>query len=240
MSSISSPKSDSLTKAPATSGNAKRTNRKSFLAKQFLVWHWVSSAICLFAMLFFAVTGITLNHAASLSSKAKVQTNSCTLPEHLLSKLSDDKISYVDSNNAEDSSQAQVGKPLPREVANWIRSQLAVHVSHKAAEWDAGEIYISLPRPGGDAWLTIDRSTGEVNYESTSQGVVAYLNDLHKGRNTGAQWAWFIDIFSIACVVFCLTGLGLLWVHAKRRPSTWPVVLAGALVPVLIIIFFVH
>lgn len=237
MSAVSLSPTDPRIDVQPNAGIVKKANRKSFLAKQFLVWHWVSSAICLFAMLFFAVTGITLNHAASLSSKAKVQTSSCTLPEHLLSKLSHEN---AHDGNSADPGQDDAVKPLPREVANWIRSQLAVKVSQQNAEWDANEIYLSLPRPGGDAWLTIDRSTGEVTYEATTQGVVAYLNDLHKGRNTGPQWAWFIDIFSVASVVFCLTGLGLLWVHAKRRPSTWPVVVAGALIPVLIIIFFVH
>ena len=80
-----------------------------------------------------------------------------------------------------------------------------------------GEIYVSLPRPGGDAWLSIDLATGEAQYERTDRGWIAYLNDLHKGRNTGSPGRLFLDIFAVACVVFCVTGLVLLQLHGQRQ-----------------------
>ena len=94
--------------------------------------------------------------------------------------------------------------------------------------------------PGGDGWVTIDRSTGETLHEKTTRGWIAYLNDLHKGRNSGAAWSWFIDIFAGACVLFTLTGLFLLQLHARHRSLTWPIVAAGLVVPVLLIIIFIH
>ena len=100
--------------------------------------------------------------------------------------------------------------------------------ARQPAEWSADEVYLSLPRPGGDAWLSIDRASGAVEYERTDRGWIAYLNDLHKGRNTGAAWRWFIDIFALACLVFCITGLFLLQTAcAPARASTWPLVGAG-------------
>ena len=69
---------------------------------------------------------------------------------------------------------------------------------------------------------------------------VSYLNDLHKGRNTGTAWSWFIDLFAIASLVFAMTGLVLLWLHSHRRPSTWPLVGFGLLVPLLLALFFIH
>ena len=60
--------------------------------------------------------------------------------------------------------------------------------------------------------------------ERTTRGWVAWLNDLHKGRDTGPVWYWFIDVFAGVCIVFCLTGLVLLQFHASKRPSTWPLV----------------
>ena len=74
---------------------------------------------------------------------------------------------------------------------------------------------MSLPRPGGDAWLAIDLDTGEARYEQTDRGWIAYLNDLHKGRHTGTAWSWFLDLFAVACVVFCVTGLVLLQLHGR-------------------------
>ncbi|MED5431021.1 MAG: hypothetical protein VX920_01660 [Pseudomonadota bacterium] len=31
-----------------------------------------------------------------------------------------------------------------------------------------------------------------------------------------------------------------MFLHAKRRPATWPVTLAGLVIPWLLIIFFMH
>ncbi|WP_255984940.1 PepSY-associated TM helix domain-containing protein, partial [Klebsiella pneumoniae] len=47
------------------------------------------------------------------------------------------------------------------------------------------------------------------------------------GRNAGTVWFWFIDVFAVACVIFAVTGLGLMWLHARGRPSTWPLAALG-------------
>lgn len=201
--------------------------RKAFWTKQFYLWHWVSSAICLAAMLLFAFTGITLNNAGSIPSKPETKESALKLPGDLLAK-----IAYQGGGDLK--------QPLPDELSKWLTRELRTTVKGKTAEWSEAEIYLSLPRPGGDAWLTIDRETGEVMHERTDRGAISFLNDLHKGRNTGPVWSWFLDIFSVACVIFCLTGLGLLWVHAKRRPKTWPVVAAGIVIPIVIVVFFIH
>ena len=110
----------------------------------------------------------------------------------------------------------------------------------KPTETTADEIYVALPTPGGDGWLTIDRATGEALHERTTRGAVAWLNDLHKGRNTGPVWYWFIDVFAAACVVFAVTGFALTWMHARQRPSTWPLLGLGLLIPAVIALLFIH
>ncbi len=96
------------------------------------------------------------------------------------------------------------------------------------------------PRPGGDGWVSIDRASGAVTSEFTDRGWISYLNDLHKGRNSGAVWKWFIDIFAFACLVFALTGLFLLWLHSAKRPTTWPIVALGLAIPAGLAVFFIH
>ncbi len=205
-----------------------RKRRKAFWTKQFYAWHWISSAISLAGILLFAVTGITLNHAADIPAKPKIASRTLVIPGEIAETIA--------ALEGEPDREA----PLPEPLAKWLGKELRTPLKGKTAEWTKYEIYLSLPRPGGDAWLAIDRETLEVSYELTTRGAISYLNDLHKGRHTGTVWAWFIDIFSVATVVFSLTGLVLLWVHAKRRPSTWPIVAAGILLPVILIIFFIH
>ncbi len=99
---------------------------------------------------------------------------------------------------------------------------------------------MAAPRPGGDAWVAIDRATGATTAEITDRGWISYLNDLHKGRNSGGAWSLFIDIFAFACLVFALTGLVLLQLHSAKRKSTWPLVGAGVAIPAAIAILFIH
>ena len=128
---------------------------------------------------------------------------------------------------------------LPRTLQDWLVQEFGIR-SMRAPEWSESEIYLSMPRPGGDAWISIDLEGGAVEYERTDRGWISYLNDLHKGRNAGTAWSWFIDVFAVATMVFAITGLFLLQMHAGRRPATWPVVGLGLVVPLLLAILFIH
>jgi len=130
--------------------------------------------------------------------------------------------------------------PLPAALRAWLATTMKLALDDRDAEWSPDEIYLSLPRPGGDAWLRIDRATGELEYERTDRGWVSYLNDLHKGRHTGTAWSWFLDVFALACGVFSVTGLFILKMHAANRPTTWPLVGAGLVIPLLLAILFIH
>ena len=189
-------------------------------------WHWISSAVCLVGMLLFAATGITLNHAAIIPATPVVTSIESVLPPSVL-----DAVIVPDSDKAS----------LSKDLRAWLERELGLYIPASArGEWSDEEVYVALPRPGGDAWLSIDLAGGDILYERTTRGWIAYLNDLHKGRDTGTAWSWFIDVFAIACVVFCVSGLLLLQRHAGSRPSTWPMVGLGLVIPLILIILFVH
>lgn len=209
-----------------TPARAKRS-RKAFWLKQLHTWHWISSAISLVGLLLFAITGFTLNHAAEIEGSPQTIERKGQLPAPLLPAIKPDDA-------------ADTKKPLPAPVAEWVEGNLDIKHARGDAEWSADEIYLALPRPGGDGWVAIDRASGAVTTESTNRGWIAWLNDLHKGRNSGTVWKWFIDIFVLACIVFSLTGLVLLQMHSKNRPSTWPLVGAGLVIPAILAIFFIH
>ncbi|MET0278641.1 MAG: PepSY-associated TM helix domain-containing protein [Pseudorhodoplanes sp.] len=199
---------------------------RAFWLRQMRQWHWISAAISLIGMLLFAVTGITLNHAGSIEARPVVTERVANLPQALKSVAA--------------GLPAKAKMPVPQQLADWASVALTIDIRGREAEISESEIYVALPRPGGDAWLTIERRSGEARYEVTDRGWISYLNDLHKGRNTGAAWSLFLDVFAIACVVFCLTGLVLLQLLSVGRPSTWPLVGLGLAIPMLIAILFIH
>ncbi len=206
---------------------AAKGNRKlrTWYLKQLHTWHWVSAGVSLVGMMLFAITGITLNHAATIGADPKVTQGTATLAKPLLAQLG---------------GQHAAAAPLPDAVADAVQSSLKLDPHGKPAEWSDDEVYVALPGPGRDAWVSIDRASGEMSSELTNRGWISYLNDLHKGRNTGSAWFWFIDIFAVACVIFTISGLLLLQLHAKHRRSTWPIVGLGLAIPVIIAIFFIH
>jgi len=204
----------------------RRAQVRASMLRQTLRWHWISAAICLVGMLMFAITGFTLNHAADIKAAPKRVERTAVLPQDLLRQVQAARTS---------------GGPLPPPVRDWARASLKARTSAETpVEWSDGEAFVDLPGPGADASLSIDLAKGEARYEKTSRGAVAYLNDLHKGRNTGGAWKLFLDVFVLGCVVFCVTGLILLQLHSWQRRSTWPLVAAGLVIPLLLALFLVH
>lgn len=189
-------------------------------------WHWMSSAICFVCMLLFSVTGITLNHAGDIEAKPQTRHIDGVLPSELL-------IGFA-------SAAEQKTLELPVAISDWFEQQQHIVLAGATIENNNGELYIPLTRPGGDAWLSIDTSSGEFEYESTDRGWISYFNDLHKGRNTGKAWVYFMDLFAVACIVFSITGFLLLQRYADTRRQTWPLLMAGLVLPIVFMMFLIH
>ncbi|RZJ90756.1 MAG: hypothetical protein EON88_18180 [Brevundimonas sp.] len=215
------------TPAPAARKPARPPSpARAFWLKQLHSWHWISAALSLAGMFLFAITGITLNHAAQIPTPTNTAEQTATAPKAVLDALAD--------------FPAETARAVPMPVARWAAGALKADIAGRPTETTAEEIYVALPMPGGDGWVTIDRSTGEAVHERTTRGWVAYLNDLHKGRNAGLVWFIFIDVLAAACVVFAVTGFALLFLHARGRVSTWPLTLLGLAIPVIIALIFIH
>ena len=190
------------------------------------LWHWISAAVCFAALLLFTVTGITLNHASAISTKPEVTNGEAQVPADLLADLKRPELRGT--------------TPPPEKLIEWAESTFKLSLGDASAEWSEEELYLSAPGPGRDAGVSIDRASGAAKFEATDRGWVAYFNDLHKGRNTGTVWMIFIDILAVAVLFFSITGLVLLWIQARQRTSTWPLVGSGVVIMVVLMIFFAH
>ncbi len=203
------------------------SRRRMQLYRTMHLWHWISAAVCFAALTLFTVTGITLNHASAISAKPAVSSGSAQLPENLRARC-----------------WRALPQPRPmrrrRTSPRGRKSAFELSLRDATAEWSEEELYLSAPGPGRDAWVSIDRASGAAKFESTDRGWLAYFNDLHKGRNTGIAWVMFIDIVAVAVLFFSLTGLVLLWIQARQRTSTWPLVGGGVALVTALMIFFAH
>lgn len=203
--------------------------------KKFQIWarrlHIYVSMALLASMLFFAITGITLNRPhLFVSENALVEEREILLPKNLFDstegKFTPKKallLAYL-------SEQGQLsGTP----------SSMQVFAEVEDGELIEGEVSLDYKGPGYNGTVFIDMVTLQANIETTDYGVVAVLNDLHKGRNSGEVWAWFIDISAWLMMFFILTGVCLLVPKKKsfKLGVKWTVF--GSLVSLLIYFFAV-
>ena len=201
------------------------SRRRMQLYRTMHLWHWISAAVCFAALTLFTVTGITLNHASAISAEPAVSKGGAQVPEVLRGLLA--------------AGAAESTEPPPG-IAAWAEDAFKLSLRNATAEWSEEELYLSAPGPGRDAWVSIDRASGVAKFEKTDRGWLAYFNDLHKGRNTGLTWTIFIDVVAVAVLFFSLTGLVLLWIQARQRTSTWPLVGGGIVLVTALMIFFAH
>jgi hypothetical protein len=206
----------------------KSVARSAWL-RQLHQWHWISSAFCLLSMFLFSVTGITLNHASQIEAKPVVTRQQAVAPAPLVAQLK----AYANDHEGDKA-------PLPDAADRWLRDTWSLKAGGREAEWSVDEVYLPLPKAGGDPWVRIGLDDGAAEFENTDRGWISWLNDVHKGRNTGTAWNWFIDVFAVLCLVFCITGLLILKYHAANRPFTWPMVGLGMLIPFVIALLFIH
>jgi len=167
--------------------------------------HSYTSMLMLLIMLFFTVTGLTLNHREWLPKPAPRQLQEFPLPAEL-----------ANPQHWQADALAQGDQ-----IRRWLRRTHAVHGSEVRYDWDAEEqfLVIDIKRPGGYSLVEVDVAAQMMVLEKQHFGILSTLNDLHMGRYSGELWRGFIDFSAIAMLLFTLTGFWLVLPHKKRRTS---------------------
>ena len=160
--------------------------------------HIYLSMVSFAIVLFFAATGLTLNHADLFTDQARTTVIRGQVD-----------VKWVKTADAKDVAKLEIVEHL-RNV-NGVKSALSdFHV-------DDSQITVSFKGPGYTADAFIDRDTGKYDLTVVRQGLVAVLNDLHKGRDTGTVWSRIIDVSASLMTLVSLTGLILIFFLQKRR-----------------------
>ncbi|MBA6397378.1 PepSY-associated TM helix domain-containing protein [Colwellia sp. BRX10-4] len=160
---------------------------KSTLNFSRLIHVYVSMTL-LSLLLFFSVTGITLNHPEWFrDSKADVVERALMID---LSMIKNPPLTPLQIVN----------------VSTAIEQKLSVSLNNTILESSQDELFFSIKRAGKNTAITLDLVSGELFFEETDYGWWALMNDLHKGRNTSIFWGWIIDITSLLCILFALSG----------------------------------
>ncbi len=168
--------------------------------------HIYTSMASMVAVLFFAATGVTLNHPDWLAAESTRELTG-RLPATWKTTQGVDWLM----------------------VGEYLRSTHGVRgtVSDHSADDAQGSITFKAPGYGADCFISM--ADGSYKLTVSYQGAIGVLNDLHRGRDAGRSWAWLIDVAGVFLVFLSVTGLGLLWYLKKVRASGLATLAAGGL-----------
>jgi hypothetical protein len=105
------------------------------------------------------------------------------------------------------------------EIVEYLRQTHGIGGSVRDFQTDPAQCVVSFKGPGYAADVFIDRESAQYEIVESRMGAVAILNDLHKGRDTGRAWSWFIDICAVVISLVALTGLALIFFVQRNRVS---------------------
>ncbi len=183
-------------------------------------WLHIYLSMASFAiLLFFAVTGLTLNHAERFSAAPRIAQHKGRV-----------ELNWVKA------ADAAVDKLA---VVEHLRQAHGIKGALSDFRLDESQASVSFKGPGYAADFFISRETGEYELTETRSGLVAALNDLHKGRDTGHAWSWLIDASAILMTLVSLTGLVLIWFVKRRRSSGLMLACVCAVACYLIYLFLI-
>ena len=176
--------------------------------------HVYTSMAALLIVLFFGITGITLNHPTwSIGDSVTRSTITGMLP---FAAINNGAVDYLS-------------------VSEYMRTNHAVTGAVEAFDTAGTTGSISYRKPGYHADLTFNETDGSYELVIEQQGFLGVMNDLHKGRDAGSSWKWLIDIAGLLLVAISFSGMVMQLFLRKRRRSAFIVAGVGALTMVILI-----
>ena len=200
-------------------------NKHRWIAKWSRWLHIYLSMISMGAILFFSVTGLTLNHPDWFFDERTMTEQGSIDPTWL--NLSNPTPAEWDQND--------FGFKIDKlTVVEHLRGKH--RIGGKLAEFLAfeDECEVTFQGPGYGAIARIHRDSGKYQISITQNDLISVLNDLHKGRHTGPMWSCFIDISAIVSACVALSGFALIFYLKLNRPLRLWIAGAGILLAIAI------
>jgi hypothetical protein len=179
------------------------------------VVRWLHTWLSLVSMalvLFFSVTGVTLNHPEWIEGAGREFRVEGVLPSALVS-----------------------GNVDKLAVAEQLRARHGLRGTVDEFRVDDQECTIAWKAPGYSADVFVRRADGHYEIDGRDEGALAFFNDLHKGRHSGSSWARAIDVSGFLLTLVALSGLGLVWFLKRIRLAGFLAALGGVVVVVLLV-----
>jgi uncharacterized protein len=162
---------------------------KGEVFRQSRIWHGYLSAFAFIALIFFSITGLLLNHPAWFEGREEAPSK-------------DTVLTLAPADLARARAAAEPGPILAKAVGD----KVDLIGAYKSAETIDNEVMLSFESVKGRSDVTVNLDTGRAEAAVERSDAVTVLNELHRGKNSGAAWAWVIDVTAILVLVLSIIG----------------------------------
>jgi hypothetical protein len=197
--------------SPSSSPSSSPPSTKSVGGRGPAYWarwlHFYLSAVGFAGIFFFAVTGLTLNHAETCEAGESVT-------REFTGKLDPAALKSDRADAARDA--LGVDRIV---VTETLRAAHGLRGLVREFQVDDAECTVLFAGPAYSADVYLNRATGEYRGQETRLTSVALWDDLHKGRYGGEAWSVVIDVCAALTAISAVTGLWLLCYVRRRRAA---------------------
>lgn len=203
--------------------------------------HLYLSLFALGLLLFFGLTGFTLNHEDWFLPPAEDRTATapCEVPAEFMRDPSANELAIVEHL------RAKYGRYVVGSLSTAEEASADPSARRQLLEVDDEAVRAVFKRPGSNVSVVLYRQTKEVEGDAPEQnktfqpgqgeitysksGAVIFFNDLHRAKDSSGPWHLVLDVTVVLLVLISATGL-VLWLSLKGRGKwgVW-VVVAGVL-----------
>ena len=167
----------------------KPINWKVEIYRQSRAWHGYLSAFAFLTLIFFAITGLTLNHPEwTQAGDQRPATES--------------RVQLA----AADLAGARAAPEPSRALAEAVGRRTPLVGAYQSGEILDDEALIRLEGPKGSSDLVVDLATGAAEVTVQRAKLLDTLNELHRGKNASAAWKAIIDVSAILTLVLSIVG----------------------------------
>lgn len=191
---------------------AKPINWKAEVYRQSRTWHGYLSAFAFLTLIFFAVTGLILNHPEWIEARGDLPSTTATV-----------QIAPADL------AAAKAAKDPSRALAEEVGRHTPLIGAYQSGEVIDEEAMIRLEGPKGSSDIAVDLAGGKAEVTTTRARLIDTLNELHRGKNASAAWKAVIDISAILILALSIIGY-VLFFSLRFRLKTSLILTAVSLV----------
>jgi hypothetical protein len=196
----------------------RQPSLKFRIYRQCRIWHGYLSAFAFAALLFFAATGLMLNHPELFAGeKPPVQESEF--------ELTSDQVQEIRSATAPAEALARIAA-----------GHATLHGEYQDGTAAGDQVFALLQGVRGSSDIRADLAAGSVVVTSEATTAVDQLNALHRGEKAGTVWRLSIDLVAVVMIVVALAGFAIfLSMSGKLRAA----LLISASSVVAAIVFFI-